>query len=226
MLKIEDMVGKIYNADCLEIMRQMPDKCVDLVLTDIPYGEVNMGDNGLRKLNKGNADVVLFCLSELLSEIVRISRGSIYIFCGTEQVSQIRGTLKIEGLSTRHCIWEKTNPSPMNGKHIWLSSIENCIFAKNSGAYFSEKCASSVWKYPCGASKGHPTQKPIKLFEKLISVSSESGMIIFDPFLGSGTTALAAERLGRKWIGCELEPKYCAIAQARVDAERAQGKLF
>ena len=70
----------------------------------------------------------------------------------------------------------------------------------------------------------HPTQKPIDLFQTILSWNV--GDIIFDPFLGSGTTALAAERLGRKWIGCELEPKYCAIAQARVDAERAQGKLF
>ena len=73
---------------------------------------------------------------------------------------------------------------------------------------------------------GHPCPKAIEIWQKAInrgSVKNED--IIFDPFMGSGTTAVACERLGRKWFGCELEPKYCAIAEKRIEAERAQLKF-
>ena len=72
--------------------------------------------------------------------------------------------------------------------------------------------------------EGHPTVKSLEIISRLAVRCPDDG-IIFDPFLGSGTTAVAAERLGRRWIGIEMEPKYCAIAQARVDAERNQLKL-
>ena len=72
----------------------------------------------------------------------------------------------------------------------------------------------------------HPTEKPINLFGHFIELHSQKGEVILDPFLGSGTTAVACERLGRNWIGIEIDPEYCKIAEKRVAAERAQGKLF
>jgi hypothetical protein len=74
---------------------------------------------------------------------------------------------------------------------------------------------------------GHPCPKPINIWWKLLNrLSIKETDITFDPFMGSGTTAVACERLGRKWFGCELEPKYCEIANKRIEAERAQLKLF
>ena len=73
---------------------------------------------------------------------------------------------------------------------------------------------------------GYPTQKPEVLLERIIGVSSNENDIVFDPYMGSGSVALSAQILGRKWFGCELEPKYCAIAEARIAAERRQLKLF
>lgn len=226
MENIEHLLGKVHNCDCLEFMRQLPDKCVDLVLTDIPYGEVNRESNGLRVLDKGKADIFDMDIVELTCAISRICRGSIYMFCGTEQVSQIRRELIEQDFSTRLCIWEKTNPSPMNGQYLWLSSIECCIYGKRPNATFNERCKSSVWRNVCGESKEHPTQKPFDLIHYLLSVSSNKGQIVFDSFMGSGTTAVACERLGRKWFGCELEPKYVEIANKRIEAERNQLKLF
>ncbi len=225
-MSIEHLLGKVHNCDCLEFMKQLPDNCVDLVLTDMPYNEVNREDNGLRNLDKGMADIFSGNLRVLAGELARISRGSVYIFCGIEQVSELRKIFNQGGLSTRHCIWEKTNPSPMNGQHLWLSSIENCIYAKHPNATFNESCKGAVWRNPCGTSKEHPTQKPFELFQYLTQTSSNAGMVVFDPFMGSGTTAVACERLGRKWFGCELESKYCEIANKRIEAERNQLKLF
>jgi site-specific DNA-methyltransferase (adenine-specific) len=124
--------GVLLKGDCMEIMREFPDGCVDLVLTDIPYGVVSRETNGLRKFDKGLADVPTFDLNEFLGHASRITKGSIYIWCGTEQISEIRGYLASNQFSTRVGVWEKTNPSPINGQHIWLSGIELCVYGKKA----------------------------------------------------------------------------------------------
>lgn len=206
----------IDNIDCMVGLKQLPDKSVDLVLTDIPYNVVNRQSNGLRELNKKDADVITFPLNSFLSEVCRIARGSIYIFCSTEQVSEIRAGLIKAGLSTRLIIWEKTNPSPMNGQHIWLSSVECAVYGKNKGALFNGHCRSSVLRYPCGRNKIHPTQKPLPLFEDLIETSTKPGDVVLDPCMGSGTTAVACLKTGRNYIGFELSPEYCRAAEQRI----------
>ena len=80
----------LMHGDCLERMKEIPDGSVDMVLTDIPYGEVNRANSGLRNLDKGLADIVNFDLSKLCEDLHRVCSGSIYVFCGIEQVSEIR----------------------------------------------------------------------------------------------------------------------------------------
>ena len=217
---------KIIHADCMKILREMKNDSVDLTVTDIPYGEVNRESNGLRVLDKSFADIVTFDLNELVDLLCCVTSGSIYMFCGTEQVSQIRRQMVKNGLATRHCIWEKNNPPPLNGKHMWLSSIENIMFGKKKGATFNEFCAGSVFRHSVGSSKIHPTEKPLLLIERLIAASSNRGDTVLDPFLGSGTTAIAAHRLGRHCIGIELNEEYYNIAKKRIDEETAQISLF
>ena len=210
----------LHEGDCIEYMKKMGKKSVDLLLTDIPYNEVNRKDNGLRNLDKGVADSSEFDLEETLKQFMRITRGSIYVFCGIEQVSYIKKTFRENGLSTRLIVWEKTNPSPMNGNSIWLSSVECCVYGKFPKATFNEHCKSSVLRFPCGRSKIHPTQKPSALFSRIVEVSSNDGDIVFDPFMGSGTAGESAISLGRKFIGCELDPEYFKLAKERI--EKAQ----
>jgi len=76
-----------------------------------------------------------------------------------------------------------------------------------------------------GRERVHPTQKPLELLTTLLKATEDTKQIVLDPFLGSGTTAVAAERLGRQWIGFEISPEYCAIAEARIVKERAQLKI-
>lgn len=83
------MSVEIYHGDCMKIMAGMPDNSVDFTLTDIPYGEVNRSDNGLRKLTKEQADIPTFELTEFLSEVYRVTKNNICIFCGREQFSDI-----------------------------------------------------------------------------------------------------------------------------------------
>lgn len=217
---------QLHNGDCLELMKNIPDKSIDLVLTDIPYGEVNRKSNGLRNLDKSNADIVTFDLETLVKLLCDKCKGSIYIFCGTEQVSEIRKQMVKNGLSTRLCIWEKTNPSPMNGQHIWLSGIECCVFGKFKNATFNEHCKNTVFRFPNGKSKIHPTQKPLQLMEYLIKASSNENDLILDPFMGSGSTGVACLNTNRNFIGIELNEEYFNIAKNRIEEVQNDVKLF
>jgi site-specific DNA-methyltransferase (adenine-specific) len=207
-------------------MKLLPDGCVDAVITDIPYGEVNRDSGGLRNLHKGMADVANFQIETLADTFSRLISGTAYVFCGTEQVSTIRSRFVSAEMLTRLCIWEKPNPSPMNGDKFWLSSIECCVFARKPRAPFNEFCVSPVWRVNVQRDQVHPTQKPFELMARLVRASTNEGATILDPFLGSGTTAVAAKKLGRHFLGFEISPEYCAIAEERIRLVEAQPTLF
>jgi len=218
-------LNQIHNVDCMEGFRLISDKSVELILTDIPYSVINRPSNGLRSLTKRKADKRTFDLGEFLAECVRVCRGSIYVFCGTEQVSFIREFLVKSKLSTRLIVWEKTNPSPMNGQSIWLSGLELCVYGKSRGATFNEHCKNTILRFPSGKSKIHPTQKPLELFEYLVSVSTQPGNLVLDPCMGSGTTALACLRSGRNFIGFEQSKRYFQKSLHRIHAFEKQRNL-
>ena len=112
---------------------------------------------------------------DILANVLAISPFLIVMVVsrnGTEQVSKYRESFVSNGLSTRACVWEKTNPSPMNGQHLWLSSLELCVYGKNKNATFNEHCASPVWRLPTEPKEFHPTAKPIRLMEIQINAST------------------------------------------------------
>lgn len=218
-------IDKIYHGDCIDIMSKMSDDSVQLTLTDIPYDECDKLSGGLRQIDKGQADQLNFDLDIFLNEVRRVTSGSIYIFCGIQQVSTIYKKFHENEMITRHCVWQKTNPSPMNGQSTWLSAMENCIFAKFSGATFNASCEPNVWKYKSGTAKVHPTQKPIELMIKLVEVSSDKEDIVFDPCVGSGTTAIACVKTHRHFIGIELEDEWYPLARHRVN-QAVQGDMY
>ena len=213
---------ELWHGDCLELMKNIPDGSVDLVLTDIPYGECNRNDNGLRNLNKENADIETFNLQEFLREIYRVTKGTIIVFCGQHQFSEIKNFFqekqdKSKG-TVRQLVWRKTNPSPMNGKHIYLSGIENAVWFKKRGGVFNANCKNTVFDYPCGRSKLHPTEKNHDLLKELILDNSNEGDIVFDPCMGSGSHGLVAVENNRRFIGIELDEGYFNIAKKRIEA--------
>ena len=215
--------------DCLELMKNIPDGSVDLVLTDIPYGECNRNDNGLRNLNKENADIETFNLQEFLIEVYRVTKGTIVVFCGQHQFSEIKNFFqekqdKNKG-TVRQLVWRKTNPSPMNGKHIYLSGIENAVWFKKRGGVFNANCKNTVFDYPCGRSKLHPTEKNHDLLKELIFDNSNEGDIVFDPCMGSGSHGLVAVENNRHFIGIELDEGYFNIAKKRIEEAQEQIKI-
>lgn len=213
-------INEIYNEDCMIFMKDMNADSVNLVLTDIPYDEVNRKSNGLRVLDKQGADISTFDLHSFLEETYRVAKGTIIIFCGQHQLSEIKNFFqekqdKNKG-TVRQLIWKKTNPSPMNGQHIYLSGIENAIWFKKRGGTFNAHCKNTVFEYPSGRSKLHPTEKNHDLLKELILDNSNEGEIIFDPCAGSGSHLLVAKQNGRNYIGTEINEEYFNIAKSRM----------
>lgn len=203
--------------DCLQEMKNMKDNEVNFTLTDIPYNEVSRSSNGLRSLNKGNADILTFDLYDFLNEIYRVTSNSICIFCGREQFSEIYKFFANKKGTARPIIWQKSNPSPMNGQFIYLSGVELAVWFKKSGAKtFNAHCKNTVFKYPNGSSKLHPTEKNHELLRELIKDNTNVGDIVFDPCMGSGSHLLVAIEEQRNAIGIELDKNYFQIAQNRL----------
>ena len=240
----DDFVNKIVNMDCLVAMKQLPDKCVDLVLTDPPYGTTNL-----------EWDIVPN-FENMWSEVNRIGKDSCAVVFTASQpfttdlINSNRNNFRYE------LIWDKDRPTGFALANVMPMKVhENLlIFYKKSPTYnpIMEKGKPSAngWnqtkknqsqpqmkaikkiytedKYPKsiirikknGASTYlHPTQKPLDLFAYLIRTYSNENDLILDPFLGSGTTAVAAKQLGRKFIGIEISEKYCKIARDRLRQE-------
>ena len=181
-------MSTLVNSDCITYMQGMTTESVDFTLTDVPYNAVNRDSNGLRELDKDKADVITFDLTSFLKEVYRVTKGTICIFCGKEQFSEIYSFFARQKGTVRPVIWEKTNPSPMNGQYIYLSGVEMAVWFKKKGGHFNAHCKNTVFRFPNGSSKLHPTQKNEKLFEQLLLDNSNEGDVVFDPCMGSGTT--------------------------------------
>ena len=211
----------IKQGDCIEVMKSMKNDSVDFTLTDIPYNEVNRQSNGLRDLDKQKADVLTFDLNVFLEEVYRITKNSICIFCGREQFSEIYSFFAKQKGTVRPIVWQKSNPSPMNGQHIYLSGVEFAVWFKKSGAkVFNAHCKNTVFKYPNGSSKLHPTEKNHGLLKELILDNTNENDIVFDCCMGSGSTGVACVNTNRNFIGIELDENYFNIAKERIYEQR------
>jgi len=222
----ETDLGRLYHGDCLEIMGQL--EPVDLVLTDPPYGVSWQSNWRKNKFNKIHNDekVHYKWLSYLKTNVL-------YSFAKWSVMQEWIDQVLAVGLSVNDVlIWDKLAHGAGNLKS-WAPTYEMIIYATNGRVELNGKRPQNVlrhWRVDAGAtgkSSGkllkHPAQKPESLFIEIIK--RHSG-IVLDPFIGSGTTAIACERLNRKWIGIEIEEKYCEIAAKRIELERKQRKLF
>jgi len=211
------MDSRIHHGDGVEFMKNQDDNTCKSVMTDIPYGVVNREDNGLRSLDKDDADEMTFDIDTAIREMKRISTDSIYIFCAQQQSSYVMRQL--EELSTRLLIWKKTNPSPMNCQYLYLNDIECCVYAKHPSGEFNNHYQSCVIENKAGSSKNHPTEKPVDLFETLVSDATSEGDTIVDPFCGSGSSIVAADKHDRVGVGVDCNKEYVEYARSRLNNE-------
>ena len=192
----DDFINKIICGDCLEVMKEMPDKSVNFTFADPPYG-----------INKAEWDKQFD--NRFIDEILRISKKGIAITCGQENIAECILSLKDEYKG----ILSARNKNGMTYNKIGFGNWIPVILAGNI------KRGQDFFEFKIkGYKPNHPSPKPIQFMEKIIERFTEPNDIVFDPFLGSGTTAVACKSLGRRYIGIEISPEYCDIARKRVNA--------
>jgi len=227
--------------DCLEGMRQIEDKSIDLVITDPPYssGTRKEGNKGLRKsMNRGTDDkdwIAGDCLTtngfvwlmrECAIEWKRILKvgGSILCFIDWRMYPALSGA--IESADLRHqglIVWDKTFFGM--GTHFRNQHELILHFTHTIAIEAQRHDVGNVIQYPPIRNGMHPTEKPVELIGTLLSVVCPKGGVILDPFIGSGTTAEACIRSGRQFIGFEKEKTYFDAAQIRIKKAQEQGKI-
>ena len=206
--------GVLYHADCLDILPQIPEGLIPLCLTDPPYG---IGDKwvggfsdkhgwGTLKNEQKSRNIWDYEIpkKEIFEQIFAVSKNQI-IWGGN-----------YFNLPLSRC-WL-----------LWVKPERGFSLAEAEMAWTNADNVIRVFdRHRHNKNKVHPTQKPVDLLIWCLNQSwSKTAQTILDPFLGSGSTAIACERLGRKWIGIEISEEYCEISAKRIEAEASQLKLW
>lgn len=178
--------------------------------------------------------------------------GSIYVCCSQHNIDAVMHSLRLADCKINNIlVWQKSNPMPNTTKRLYTHSVEFIVWAvKGKGWIFnavelrdmnpdrqkdgSPRMMRDVWTFPVVQGEErlrgedgralHPTQKPLELVKRTIVASSNAGQVILDPFMGSGTTAVAAKSLGRSWLGIERDDVYIEAAKERISKTRATKK--
>ena len=222
----------IDNIDCLEGLRAIPDKSVDLIATDPPYF-LSMGHSG-SKTNAQNSDQLASnrCFNDLaicspfykmlFAEFKRILKddGSVYFFTDFRGYAYYFPLMNAELPVRNLIVWDKKA-----GPGSFYSFAHEFIIFATYKSKTKKGVGSNVWRLPAFSSgarstdgeKVHPSQKTVELMTKIIEDSTEPGAVVLDTFMGSGTTAVACIKTGRNYIGFELDEGYHAIAQERIN---------
>jgi len=203
-------INQIICGDCLEVMKDWPDNCVDLVLTDPPYG-INYNNNRLNRYSNAS-------YSDIVGDNETMDFG--FLFARPE-LKIIFGALNfLEQLpyKGRWICWDKRTTILADG--VFGSPFEMAWLSKRTGYDKIYRVMHGGVINADGPNKArfHPTQKPVLLFRKIIEDFSNPSEIILDPFCGSGTTCVAAKMLGRRYIGIDISEEYCKIAEERLRA--------
>lgn len=235
---------ELIKGDCLQVMKGMPSKSIDLIVTDPPYevSATNLGGtiNNVKKLNKSLNDLVVaniangYDIDVIGEEFMRVMKEpNIYVWCNKVQIpAYFNFYVNKHKCKFEIICWHKTNALPTYSNK-YLSDTEYLLyFRKGKGKCFPQNYedAKTFYIAPINhADKkkyGHPTIKPLDITTKIIRNSSRSGDIILDPFMGSGTTGVACKKLGREFIGIEIDEKYYDLACKRINEENDETRLF
>ena len=232
----EEIIGdcRLILGDCREVLPGI--KQADAVVTDPPYLLSDSGPGGshfgmsLSKFDSTDYKSIVngFDIDVLFTELSNICKPfNMFCFCSNRQISSIMAHHEKMGRATTLLVWHKTNAAPFaNG--VWRGDIEYVVHARGKGAVFVGGAVEKkkVFEHPIVQDSSHPTVKPIAIVQRYVSVCSNIGQTILDPFMGSGTTGVACVNLGRKFIGIEREPKYFDIACRRIEQACSQPRLF
>ena len=210
-------INKIYNEDCLEGIQKIASASIDTIITDPPYF-IGMTHNG-KKGNYNDLIIMEPFFDSLFSEFSRVIKenGKVYIFCDWRTYA-FYYPLLLKHISVRNMlVWDKISGPGSS----YAFTHELILFAEKDTPYMKGSNIFRIPGFSAGAKKTngemlHPTQKPVEVIEKLITDSTKEGDLVLDCFMGSGTTAVAAKKLNRNFIGFEIQEKYITISENRL----------
>jgi len=249
--KIDNYINKIFNSDCIEGMKNIPDKSIHLICTDPPYGleynqkdlasqrenifggkKSNMKPNGL--MNDGEEESMILFKNMLIEAKRILVKGGCCCCCcgggGGPKPLFAKWTLLMDEIIgfKQAVVWDKGGLGM--GIH-YRRSYEFILIAQNGNpihAWNGGKTTSNVW--PIGkiipSEKQHPTAKPSKLMDTIIRIHSNPGDIVLDPFMGQGVTIKSAINGNRNYIGYEIDNKHFNIAEDEINAILMQKRCF
>ena len=240
-MKYEDMLNNITLGNSYELIKDIPDKSVDLVIIDPPYLIENTKAGGNSELSKSiqnmnneikNKNLNLGIDIKILKDVIRVMKKiNIYIWCNHKQILEyLDFFVNKNNCSFDILIWRKNNAMPLFCNK-YLTDKEYCLYFRKE-AYCNPKNyedAKTVFDMPINIEDkkkyNHPTIKPLNIIKTLIKNSSNSGDIVLDCFSGSGTTCVAAKELGRQFIGIEIDSEYHKISIDRLQGILANGQI-
>lgn len=221
----------LYQEDCLSLtygLKRLPDKSVHHVVTDPPYEEhthENRMTHDRDRVKRARFSPVSFAAMNesrdlAAREMVRVCTGWVLVFCEDAAIGKWLDMLMREGAKRRTtCIWRKPNPTPKfmgNGPAQGFEAIVT-TWVGTGQSIWNGGGKSGVYDYlRVAEGRMHETEKPLALMEQLLIDFSKPGQTICDPFMGSGTTGVAAKNLGRKFVGWEIDKKVFDVAQRRI----------
>ncbi len=224
----------IYQGDCLVGMQGLPPHSIDLIVTDPPY-LISYKTNYRREKTHDFCSVILNDDNEQLiiryiQECYRILKqdSAMYMFCSSKTIDFFKAEAEKAGFKVKNIIvWVKNNWTAGDLTAQFGQQYEPILLLNKGRREFNGKRLTDVWNFPriAGKQQLHQNQKPVELIEQCILKHSNEGETIFDGFLGSGTTAVAAVNTNRHYIGFETDPKYFDIANKRIFAARWQVRL-
>lgn len=224
---------ELIKGDSLEIMKELADKSVGAVVTEPPYGMSYK--SGRRKketaYDKIKNDDNLDFLEDFVAESYRIlsDNSAFYCFCSWHNIDKFKAVIEKYFKIKNILVWVKNNHGSGDLLAAYAPKHEFIIYANKGRSKFREGRHPDVlnFKKVSGSKSVHPTEKPVDLLEFLIKNNTDEGDIIIDPFMGSGSTGVAATNLGRGFIGIELEDEYFKIANERIcdDSDDVVGEL-
>ncbi len=216
------MIDEVLCEDCLEGMDRIPDGAVDCIITDPPYC-VGVSSNGVKSSWSDHSLIKPF-FEKLFSEFERVMKAGASVFVHTDwRTYPILYPLFVEKFAMRNLIvWDYEYIKCGN---FYRYSHELIMFGtKGKATRRFVANERDVWRLPCYKVPGreHPSQKPVALVEKMIVDNTDEGAVVFDPFMGSGTTAVAAINTGRHFIGFELNQTYVDVCNRRIEEAHAR----